>query len=106
VNPAVTRLARNYAPAFLAYLASGGELRLRAAYELGRSALADGVSVLDLVTAHHEVLGGVLRTSTSDEDLTGTMASAAAFLVEALASYDMAERMFQEAVRAEREAPR
>jgi hypothetical protein len=98
------RLARDYAPALLAFLGQPGEPRLRSAYELGRLALADGVSLLDVVRVHHAVLSDVLTSSTRDEDVASVVAGAATFLIEVLASFEMAQGAFQEAVANERRA--
>jgi hypothetical protein len=102
VSDRVARLSRDYAPALLAFLGHPGEPRLRSAYELGRRALADGVSLLDLVRVHHVVLSDVLTSSTRQEDVAEVVAGAAAFLVEVLASFEMAQRAFQETVANER----
>ena len=91
----VDRLARNYPPAFLAFLAHRDEKNLARGYELGRDALADGISLLDLIRTHHLVFGQVLGT-TSATDVAKTVDAAAAFLVEALAPYEMARRGFME----------
>ena len=52
----LSRHTQNYRPAFLAFLAHSDEATLHAAYELGRAALADNVSLLDFIPA---VLTGV-----------------------------------------------
>src|SRR5512132_2654600 len=44
------RFRRDYAPAFLQYLSQRGEPGRRAAYELGRRAIAEQLSVLDLAS--------------------------------------------------------
>jgi hypothetical protein len=102
VSDRVARLSRDYAPALLGFLGQPGEQRLRSAYELGRRALADGVSLLDLVGVHHVVLGEVLTSSTREEDVAEVVAGAGTFLVEVLASFEMAQRAFQETVANER----
>ena len=61
------RLDRNYRAAFLRYLPSRDEAALAAGYEIGRSAVSDGLTILDLVQVHHDVLRDVLRTSSPDE---------------------------------------
>ncbi len=90
------RLARNYPPAFLAFLADRKEKNLARAYELGRDALADGISLLDLIRTHHVVFGQVLGTASTAADVAETVDAAAAFLVESLAPYEMARRGFME----------
>jgi Phosphoserine phosphatase RsbU, N-terminal domain len=88
----VSRLRLDYAPAFLAYLARRDEVGLHSAYELGRAAMANGVRMLDLVQVHHVVLLDVLTTAKSKEELHDLGQAAAAFLVEALATFEMAQR--------------
>jgi hypothetical protein len=85
----LTRLRRNYTPPFLAHLARQDEKTLRAAYELGRDAIACGLTVLDLVDVHHAVFSEVLRSDGGTDDLPAMVQAAAAFLVEALAPFEM-----------------
>ena len=84
---------RDYRVAFLRYLPRRDEAALHSAYELGRRAVADGVSLLELVRIHHEVLLDVLRDS-RPEDLPDVATAASEFLVEALAVHEMAQRRF------------
>ena len=88
---ALERLHRNYRAAFLRYLPNRDEAALDAGYQIGRSAVADGLTILDLAQVHHDILREVLRTS-SQEELDGVTASAADFLVEVLATYEMTRR--------------
>jgi hypothetical protein len=88
---ALERLRRNYRAAFLRYLPNRDEAALDAGYQIGRSAVAEGLTILDLAQVHHDVLREVLRTS-SQEELDGVTASAADFLVEVLATYEMTRR--------------
>jgi hypothetical protein len=88
---ALERLRRNYRAAFLRYLPNRNEAALDAGYQIGRSAVADGLTILDLAQVHHDVLREVLHTS-SQEELDGVTASAADFLVEVLATYEMTRR--------------
>ena len=86
-------LLRDYRAAFLRHLARREESALLSGYEIGRSALAGGLSLLDVVRVHHDVLIEVLRAEPSDE--VALVAGAASdFLLEVLASYDMAQRGF------------
>jgi hypothetical protein len=59
---AYERFRRDYAPAFLQYLSERGEPGRRAAYELGRRAISEQLSILDLARIHHTVLLEVLKT--------------------------------------------
>ena len=88
---ALERLRRNYRAAFLRYLPNRDEAALDAGYQIGRSAVVDGLTILDLVQVHHDVLREVLPTG-SPEELDGLTATAADFLVEVLATYEMTRR--------------
>jgi hypothetical protein len=88
---AAERLLRNYRTAFLRYLPSRDEAALAAGYQIGRSAVSDGLTIVDLVQVHHEVFRDVLRTSTREE-LDDVTATAADFLGEVLATYEMTGR--------------
>jgi phosphoserine phosphatase RsbU-like protein len=86
-------LLRDYRAAFLRHLARREESALHTGYEIGRGALAGGLSILDVVRVHHDVLIEVLRDSPPDE--CPLVADAASdFLLEVLGSYDMAQRGF------------
>jgi Phosphoserine phosphatase RsbU, N-terminal domain len=91
---ALSALRQNYASAFVGYLSLREETGLRAAYELGRGAMADGISILDLVEIHHEVLLDNLAEVKNVQELTDIGRAGAAFLVEALASFEMTRREF------------
>lgn len=84
-------LLRDYRVAFLRYLPRREEGPLNSGYVLGRAAVADGVSILELARVHHEVLLEVLN-DTPPEDLAGVAAAASEFFLEVLATSDMAQR--------------
>lgn len=88
----VARLQRNYTPALMAHLTSRNESTLRAAYELGRGAIADGVGMLDLVYVHHAVFLDVAATVREVGELADILDAAAAFLMEALAPFEMTQQ--------------
>ncbi len=94
----VEQLERNYRPAFLRYIPRREEAALHSAYELGRAAVADGVSILDLAQVHHAILLEVLR-DTRPDDLERTATAASEFFLEVLATYDMTQRRFLEDAR-------
>ena len=48
----IERLQRNYRTAFLRYLPSRDEAALHLGYEIGRAAMAGGLSLLDLGRMH------------------------------------------------------
>ena len=84
-------MERDYRAAFLRYLPRRDEAALHSGYLVGRSALEDGVSMLEIVRLHHAVLLDVLDSSLS-EDVRQIGSAAAEFLVEVLATYDMTHR--------------
>jgi ANTAR domain/Phosphoserine phosphatase RsbU, N-terminal domain len=90
------RFRRDYAPAFLQYLSERGEPGRRAAYELGRRAITEKLSVLDLARIHHDMLLDVLKTHRSPRELEHIAQAASEFLVEALAVFEMTQRAFAE----------
>ncbi|CAA9295808.1 MAG: hypothetical protein AVDCRST_MAG61-582 [uncultured Friedmanniella sp.] len=88
---ALDDVRRDYRAAFLRYLPRRDEAPLHLGYEIGRSAVVDGLSLLDLAQIHHTVFLEVLRNTRSD-DLTAVATAASEFLVEVLATYDMTQR--------------
>lgn len=93
---ALDRLSMDYRAAFLAFLHHHDEETLHRAYELGRVALADGVSLLDLVRTHHFAFGEVLDRYSAPSELADMINAAATFLVEALAPFEMARQAYLE----------
>lgn len=87
------RFRQNYAAAFTRFLIHRDEAALAAAYELGRHALERGIGLLDVVAIHH---GVVLDARPGLEGPQELVEAGAAFLVEVLASFDMAHRAFLE----------
>ncbi len=86
-------LTRDYRVAFLRYLPRRGEAALHRGYEIGRVAVTEGVSVLELARIHHEVLVEALQETPPGE--VGEIATAASeFFLEVLATVDMAQRGF------------
>jgi hypothetical protein len=92
VSDPVMRLRRDYTPAFLAHQTQQTEGGLRSAYELGRAAIGDGITMLDLVQVHHAVFLEVAQTARGVEEIPEMLEAAAAFLVEALAPFEMTRR--------------
>jgi hypothetical protein len=93
----VTDLTRDYRTAFQRYLPRRSEAALTRGYELGRRAVDEGVSLLDLVGVHHVVLAEILddlpRGDTGAVRDTGSVTEAAStFLLEVLSTFDMAHR--------------
>jgi Phosphoserine phosphatase RsbU, N-terminal domain len=90
---ALEDLARDYRVAFLQYLPRHAEAALNRGYELGRTAVTEGLSILELARIHHEVFIEAMR-ETSAEDLPAVATAASEFFLEVLATFDMAQRAF------------
>jgi hypothetical protein len=88
-----TRLHQDYSATFARFLFHGDEGALAAAYELGRRSLERQVSLLDIVQIHHAVVIDALPGPEGPEELAE---AGSVFLVEVLASFDMAQRALRE----------
>lgn len=84
-------LTLDYRAALQRYLPQHSEAALTLGYQLGRQAIVQGVSLLDLVHVHHLVLAEVLE-DTREEDVRGVTSAASEFLLEVLSTFDMAHR--------------
>lgn len=88
--------ADGYQAAFRDFLQGSGEAALETAYALGRQAVEEKMSVLDLAEIHHKVMAEEL-TSTNDREQLRAMAEAStAFLSESLSAFEMVQRGFHE----------
>jgi len=97
-NEAPRKPAGPYLDGLREYLSGGGEVALKQAYELGRSALAENKSILEILHLHHVALERLLRDSHDPDESVRIFKSAEAFLVEVLSPYEMTHRGFREAV--------
>ena len=104
MSTSLDRLTQDYTPAFLAFMNKPDEQRLHRAYELGRAALADGITLLDLVRTHHAAFGQVMITLDTAAQ-SRAVNDAASFLIEALAPFEMARRGYLERARDDRHLP-
>ena len=86
-------LTRDYRVAFLQYLPRRAEAALSRGYELGRTAVTEGVSILELARIHHDVLLEALRETPAAE-LPQVATAASEFFLEVLATVDMTQRSF------------
>jgi GAF domain-containing protein len=85
-----------YVAALHRHMADRGETTLRDGYELGRRALAERVSALDLAAIHHDALASSLD-GTRRERMPEIIAAAAAFFQEILSAFEMVHRGYREA---------
>jgi signal transduction histidine kinase len=82
------------------FLSGGGENALGRAYDLGRAALAENKSMLEILHIHHAALQRLLQNADNSEQTAGALGGAGAFLAEVLSPYEMTHRGFREAISA------
>jgi signal transduction histidine kinase len=97
VNASSPYLPDAYAAALREYLGDPGEAGRARAYELGRQALAAGVSVVDLAAAHAQGLAAAVAATTAAEERGRLAQRAAEFLGETLAPSEMMLRGYRQA---------
>jgi len=93
----------DYRSALSEYAMSGGEAALGRAYELGRKAMAEGESLVEVVSLHHQALQGIVGEAKEEKRRRDLLRAGADFLAESLAPYEMAHRGFQDALKALRQ---
>src|SRR6266568_3614127 len=85
------------------YAEGGGEFALGRAYELGRRALNEKKSLVEIASLHHQAVLGLIRDAGSDKQREDSFRAGSEFLAECLSPYEMAHRGFQDAVKALRQ---
>jgi hypothetical protein len=81
--------ARLYRAALLGYLLSGGETQRARAYDLGRTAIAEGFSLLDILRTHHRAVNTLLEATPDARRSLVRLRAAEDFLLEALSPFEM-----------------
>ncbi len=95
----VTRsFEEDYLAAFEEYAGQGGEAALGRAYELGRSAIAEGKSLMEIASTHHRIVFKILTRTQGQTSEKQLLTSSAEFLAEILSPYEMAQRGVQDAI--------
>jgi signal transduction histidine kinase len=98
-----TEFEAAYAAALRDYAMGGGENVLGLAYELGRRAISERKSLLELVSIHHQILRELFQSSPDRRSQTHLVNASCDFLSECVSPYEMAQRGFQDAVKALRQ---
>ncbi|HUH84983.1 MAG TPA: PAS domain S-box protein, partial [Stellaceae bacterium] len=91
-------LQARYRRALAAYMERDNETALLSALDLGKAALAEGRSLLDLVAAHNRFLPNFIARAPTDADVKKRFSRAEEFLAQVVAPYDMANRGWVEVV--------
>ncbi len=95
--------ADEYRSSLCEYAAGGGEPALGRAYELGRRALTEQKSLVEIASLHHQAVLALVCDAESGKRREELLRSSAEFLAECLSPYEMAHRGFQDAVTALRQ---
>jgi signal transduction histidine kinase len=92
-----------YRSALREYAAGGGEPALGRAYELGRRALSEQKSLVEMASLHHQAVLTLVGDAEGGKHREELLRASAEFLAECLSPYEMAHRGFQDAVKALRQ---
>lgn len=87
-----------YRSAFGEYTRSGGEAALGRAYELGRRAITEKKSFMEIAFMHHQAVHGMLAEAEGAARHQELLKAAGDFLAEMLSPYEMAHRGVQDAI--------
>src|ERR1700745_1914185 len=85
------------------YAAGRGEAALARAYELGRRALTEQKSLVEMASLHHQAVLAMVRDVENEKRREELVLASGEFLAECLSPYEMAHRGFQDAVKALRQ---
>jgi signal transduction histidine kinase len=99
-SKAVLTFEQQYCAALRDYTENPGEAALRRAYELGRNAIAEGKSLLEIVSLHHQAIQDIVSAEEETRRDKDLLKAGADFLAESLSPYEMAHRGFQDGVQA------
>jgi signal transduction histidine kinase len=92
-----------YRSAFAEYVQRGGEAALGRAYGLGRRAMAEKKSLMEIVSLHHQIIHRILVNARGAARQQELLAAGSEFLAETLSPYEMAHRGVQDAISALRQ---
>jgi len=98
-----TTFEEEYRSAFGEYTQRGGEAALGRAYELGRRAITEKKSLMEIASLHHQALHAMLADAQGASRHQELLTAAADFLAETLSPYEMAHRGVQDAIAALRQ---
>lgn len=91
------QFSEQYAAALARHLSGGGEMTLKSAYEIGRSALENGLGLVEMAVTHEQALRGILSGAADILNIAPMSSAAAKFFVESLTPFEMALRGYHEA---------
>jgi Phosphoserine phosphatase RsbU, N-terminal domain len=94
-----TDFRAGYLAALEQHVLDGDETTLRSGYELGRVAVAEAMSILDLAGIHHDALASTLDEKRR-ENPAEIVSAAGAYFQEVLSAFEMVHRGYREAAAA------
>jgi signal transduction histidine kinase len=103
MTPAPDGFEEEYVSLLRDYAAGGGEAALGRVYELGRRAIAEQKSLVQITSLHHKGLQLLLEHEKGAQNRENLIDSCGEFLGECLSPYEMSHRGFQDAVNALRQ---
>jgi signal transduction histidine kinase len=98
-----TIFREEYRLALSKYAQRRGEAALGRAYELGRCAISDKKSLMEIASLHHQSLHAMLTDAQGTSRHQELLTTASDFLAETLSPYEMAHRGVQDAIAALRQ---
>jgi signal transduction histidine kinase len=87
-----------YASLLRGYATGGGEAALGNAYELGRRAITEKKSLLEMAALHHQALQELLAEEGNGKRREDLLRTGAEFLAECLSPYELAHQAFHDSV--------
>lgn len=99
-------LFEEYSETLGRYLAGAGEIALEHAYELGRTAVSNGVGVMDFFRMYQQALERSIQALGDKGEGRRVLGLASLFFIESLSPFEMIHRGFQESIKDLRELNR
>jgi phosphoserine phosphatase RsbU-like protein len=84
--------SRRYRAALLDYLLGSSETGLWHAYDLGRTALNEGLGLLQILPTHQRAVNAVLESTHNENESLKKLRAAEDFLLETLSPFEMTYR--------------
>src|SRR5262249_26504097 len=89
---------QDYHEALSGYVADASEASLMRGYDLGRDALAQGLSIPAIISIHRAAVQVLISTTDAPRGVERIIDSAAAFLAETLSPYEMTHRGYRDSL--------
>jgi hypothetical protein len=97
--------SRQYRAALLDYLLGADESGRGRAYELGRAAIHDNLSLLQFLRVHQWALDSILASTSTSHDRLRQLRASQEFLTESLSAFEMTYRGYVDLLQAHPNCP-